>query len=167
MSLASQVSLLAGRIATEFNSIRTALAAKANTNDARFTDARTPAANTVPCDFVFVAISPGTVRSTTEDWTVGQYVGRAFTLTKVVYQFETADGSGNTSAEVTRNGSQVASSNVTVSAANQVDGTSTETARTANPSQSFAVGDRINLACTAVGTSPGKGLRAYLFGTWN
>lgn len=136
-------------------------------NDGRLTDTRTPSANTVPSDFVLVAVAPTTTRSTVEDWTVGQYVGRAFTLTKVVYQFETADASGNTSCEVQRNGSQVTSSNVTVSAANQADGTGTDTARTATPNQSFAVGDRINVVVTAVGTTPGKGLRAYLLGTWN
>lgn len=126
------------------------------------------AAGTIPCDFVFVAIGPLTQRSTTEDWTVGQYVGRAFTLTKVIYQFETADNGGNTTAEVQRNGTQVSGSDKTVSAANQVDGTSTDSARTATFSQSFSVGDRVNVIQTATGTAPaGRGLRAYLFGTYN
>lgn len=124
-------------------------------------------AKPIPCDFVFVVIGPQTIRSTTEDWTVGQYVGRAFTLTKAIYQFETADASGNTSVEVQRNGSPVTSSDKTISAANQVDGTGTDSARTATFSQSFSVGDRILPVCTGVGTTPGRGLRVYLFGTWN
>ncbi len=120
----------------------------------------------IPCDFVMVAQS-GTRVTGIGDLAVAQYVGRAFTLTKVIYQFDTADASGNTSVETRRNGSLVASSNLTVSAANQVDGTSTESARTATISQSFAVGDRITPWITAVGTTPGKGIRAYYFGTWN
>lgn len=138
-------------------------------NDSRLSDARTPSANTVPCDFVYVCTSPGTARAVgAGDWTVGMYVGRAFTLTKVVYQFETADASGTTSCEVRRNGSQVSSSNLTtLSVANQADGTSTDAARTATPNQSFAVGDRLLVQITAIGTTPGKGLKAYLLGTWN
>lgn len=137
-------------------------------NDSRLSDTRTPSANTVPADFVFVATGPSVTRATgSGDWTVGMYVGRAFTLTKALYQFETADVSGNTTVEVRRNGSQVTSSNVTVSAANQADGTSTDAARTATVSQSFSVGDRIGVQITAVGTTPGKGLKVYLFGTWN
>ncbi|WP_280473508.1 hypothetical protein [Nocardia asiatica] len=138
-------------------------------NDARLSDTRTPSPNTVPCDFVFVATSPNTTRATgSGDWTVGMYVGRAFTLTKAVYQFETADASGNTTVEVRRNGSQVTNSNLTISAANQADGSGTDANRTASTiSQSFAVGDRIGVQITAVGTTPGKGLKVYLFGTWN
>lgn len=138
-------------------------------NDSRLSDTRTPSANTVPCDFVYVCTSPGTARATgTGDWTVGMYVGRAFTLTSVTYQFETADASGTTSCEVRRNGSQVSSSNLTtLSVANQADGTSTDAARTATPNQSFAVGDRLLVQITAIGTTPGKGLKVYLKGTWN
>jgi hypothetical protein len=137
-------------------------------DDSRLSDTRTPSANTVPCDFMFVAVSPSTTRATgSGDWTVGMYVGRAFTLTKCVYQFETADASGSTSAEIRRNGSTVTSSGVTVTAANQADGTGTDAARTSTPNQSFAVGDRILPQITAVGTTPGKGLKVYLFGTWN
>lgn len=120
----------------------------------------------IPCDFVMIA-QTGTRVTGIGDLAVAQYVGRAFTLTKVIYQFDTADASGNTSVETRRNGSQVTSSNLTVSAANQADGTSTDAARTATISQSFAVGDRITPWITAVGTTPGKGVRAYYFGTWN
>lgn len=127
-----------------------------------------PGTTVIPCDFVYVLCGDDVTRAAgTGDFTVGMYVGRAFTLTKVIYQFDTADASGNTSVEVRRNGSQVTSSNVTVSAANQADGTGTDSARTATPNQSFAVGDRLLVQITAVGTTPGKGCRAYLLGTWN
>lgn len=118
-------------------------------------------------DFILVQVGNVARAVGSGDFAVGHYVGRAFTVTKVVYQFDTADASGNTTVELRRNGSQVASSNVTVSAANQADGTGTDSARTATISQSFSVGDRINLQITAVGTTPGKGLRAWIVGTWN
>lgn len=121
----------------------------------------------IPADFMIVQTGNIARATGTGDFTVGHYVGRAFTATKVIYQFDTADASGNTSVELRRNGSQVTSSNLTVSAANQADGTGTDSARTATISQSFAVGDRINLQITAVGTTPGKGLRAWILGTWN
>ena len=137
-------------------------------NDARLSDTRTPSANTVPADFLFVLTSPATTRAVgTGDWTTGMYVGRAFTLTKCVWQFETADASGSTTVEVRRNGTAVTSSSITVTAVNQADGTGTDAARTATVSQSFAVGDRLLPAITAIGNTPGKGAKVYLFGTWN
>lgn len=121
----------------------------------------------IPADFMLVQVG-NTARATgTGDFAVGHYVGRAFTATKVVYQFDTADASGSTAVELRRNGSQVTSSNLTVTAANQADGTGTDSARAATISQSFSVGDRINLQITSVGTTPGKGLRAWVVGTWN
>ncbi len=135
-------------------------------DDARLTNTRTPSANTVPCDFVWVA-QTGTRVTGVGDLAAGMYVGRAFTVTKVVYQFDTADASGSTTVECRRNGSQIASSALTVSAANQADGTGTDAARSATFTQAFAVGDRFALAATSLGTTPGKGLRAYVFGTWD
>lgn len=121
----------------------------------------------IPADFMLVQVG-NTARATgSGDFAVGHYVGRAFTATKVVYQFDTADASGSTTVELRCNGSQVTSSSVAVSAANQADGTGTDAARTVTISQSFSVGDRINLQITAVGTTPGKGLRAWIVGTWN
>lgn len=120
----------------------------------------------LPCDFVWGAQSG--VRATgAGDLAVGLTVFRAFTITKALYTFDTADASGNTVVETRRNGSQVTSSNLTVSAANQVDGTSTDAARTATFTQAFAVGDRLVPYITTVGTTPGKGFRAYYFGTWD
>lgn len=137
-------------------------------NDSRLSDARSPLGGTVPCDFMFVCTSPGTARTAGGcDWIVGMYVGRAFTVTKAIWQFETADASGSTSVQLMRNGSLITSSNITVTAANQADGTGTDAARTATFTQSFSVGDRLLPAVTAVGTTPGKGAKIYLFGTWN
>jgi hypothetical protein len=121
----------------------------------------------VPADFMLVQVGNAARAVGSGDFTVGHYVGRAFTATKVIYQFDTADASGSTTVELRRNGTQVTSSSVAVSAANQADGTGTDTARTVTISQAFSVGDRINLQITAVGTTPGKGLRAWLVGTWN
>jgi hypothetical protein len=45
VSLADQISALATRVAQEFNSVRTALAGKVDTSDARLTNARTPTAH--------------------------------------------------------------------------------------------------------------------------
>ncbi|MBF6399797.1 hypothetical protein IU438_28925 [Nocardia cyriacigeorgica] len=135
-------------------------------NDVRLSNARTPAANTVPCDFVWVSHS-GTRAVGVGDLAAGMVVARAFTVTKVIYQFDTADASGSTTVECRRNGSQVSGSSLAVTAANQADSAATDAARTATFTQAYAVGDRFALAATALGTTPGKGLRAYVFGTWN
>lgn len=101
----------------------------------------------------------------TGDFATGFYVGRAFTATKIVYQFDTVDGvSTSTSIQLNRNGSLVSSSNITVSAANQADGTGTDAARSATINQAYSIGDRIGLSITAVPGTPGKGLRAYIQG---
>lgn len=124
--------------------------------------------NVVPSDFILVQFGGNTTRSTgTGDFTVAFYVGRAFTATSVVYQFDTADASGSTTVLLQRNGSTVSGSSTSITAANQADGTGTDSARTAAVSQSFSVGDRINLSISSVGTTPGKGLRAWVLGTWN
>jgi hypothetical protein len=121
----------------------------------------------VPADFLLVQVGNAARAVGSGDFAVGHYVGRAFTATKVVYQFDTADASGSTTVELRRNGTQVTSSSVAVTAANQADGTGTDAARTVTISQSFSAGDRINLQITAVGTTPGNGLRAWVVGTWN
>lgn len=116
-------------------------------------------------DIIIVA-QTGTRVTGIGDVLVGFYVTRAFVLQSVTYQFGTADASGSTSVELGRNGSQVASSNLTVSAANQADGTGTDAARTASPTQAFSVGDRLTVNVTAVGTTPGKQLIAVLRGRY-
>ncbi len=125
-------------------------------------------AGLVPCDLILVQFGGNTPRTVGYgDFTVGHYVGRAFTATAVTYQFDTADASGSTTVNLYRNGSLVTGSNLSVSVANQVDGTGTDAARTASINQSFAVGDRMALYISALGTTPGVGLRAWLKGTWN
>lgn len=118
-------------------------------------------------DFILVQVGNAARAVGSGDFAVAHRVGRAFTATSITYQFDTADASGSTAVELRRNGSQVASSNLTVTAANQADGTGTDAARSATINQSFSIGDRINLQITSVGTTPGKGLRAWLVGTWN
>lgn len=120
-----------------------------------------------PADFILVQVGNVARAVGSGDFAVGHRVGRAFTATSVIYQFDTADASGSTTVELRRNGTQVTSSSVAVTAANQADGTGTDAARTVTISQAFAAGDRINLQITAVGTTPGTGLRAWIVGTWN
>lgn len=135
--------------------VDTGLAAKANS------------AGGIPSDFVLVQVGNGARAVGSGDFTTAFYVGRAFTATQVVYQFDTADASGSTTVELRRNGSTVSGSSLSVSAANQADGTGTDTARTVTVNQSFAAGERVNLQITAIGTTPGSGLRAWIKGTWN
>jgi len=120
-----------------------------------------------PSDTLIVQVGNTTRSVGYGDFATGFYVGRAFTATKVVYQFDTADGSGSTAVQLRRNGTLVTSSNLTVSAANQADGTSTDAARSATISQSFAIGDRMALYISSIGSTPGKGLRAWIVGTYN
>lgn len=147
-------------------------------NDSRLSDQRVPSAgsvddtkiatNTLPCDQVLIACADQTTRAIgSGDLATGFLVARPFTLTHVIYQFSTADGSGNTVVELRLNGTQVPSSDATVSATNQADSSATDTARTVTINQSFAVGDRVLPYITAVPGSPGKGFRAYLSGTWD
>lgn len=121
----------------------------------------------IPSDFMPVQFGPNTLRAAgTGDFPTGFYVGRAFTATSITYQFDVADGSGSTVVNLFHNGSSVAAAALTVSAANQADSTGTDAARTATFSQAYAVGDRIALNVVSVGGTPGKGLRAWILGTW-
>ncbi|MGW0245039.1 hypothetical protein ACWDYH_00175 [Nocardia goodfellowii] len=136
-------------------------------NDPRLADSRTPSAGTVPCDFVWVSHSGNRAAGTGD---IGaMYVGRAFIADSVTYQFDTADASGTSTVEIRRNGTQVVGSQLAVTAANQVDGTATDPARSAaltDSSRSYAIGDRFALALVTPGTTPGKGLRVYVKGRW-
>ncbi|QIS06746.1 hypothetical protein F5X71_34540 [Nocardia brasiliensis] len=144
----------------------TAAATACAGDDPRLSNTRAPTGGTVACDFVWVA-QTGTRTTGVGDLAAGMYVGRPFTLTKAIYQFDSADGGGSSTVELRRNGAQVPNSNLSVTATSQVDNTTTDAARTAAINISYAVGDRLALALTAPGTTPGKGLRAYLFGTWD
>jgi hypothetical protein len=126
------------------------------------------AAPAIPSDFIVVQFGPATVRAAgTGDFPTGFYVGRAFTATSITYQFDVADGSGSTVVNLLHNGTSVSAAAATVSAANQADGSGTDSARTATFSQSYAIGDRIALSIVSVGGTPGNGLRAWVTGTWN
>jgi hypothetical protein len=147
-------------------------------NDSRLSNQRVPtdgsvddtkiAPNTLPCDVRLTPFTDSVVRAIgSGDYAAGFVVTRDFTATHVLYQFATADGSGSSTVELRLNGTQVSSSDVTVSAADQTDSALTDAARSATISQAFAVGDRILPYVTAVPGSPGNGLRVYLFGTWD
>lgn len=119
-----------------------------------------------PADLTFV-VQTGTRVTGAGDVLVGFYVPRAFIAESITYQFGTADASGSTGVELRRNGTQVTSSNLTISAANQADGTGTDAARTAAISQAFSVGDRLLVQCTSLGTTPGKQLVAVIKGRYS
>ena len=121
---------------------------------------------TTACDFVWISRT-GVRAVGTGDLAAGMVVARPFTISKVIYQFDTADASGSTTVQIRRNGSNVTASQLAVTAANQADGSGTDTARTATFTQAYSVGDRFALGCTAVGTTPGRGLRVYVFGEWD
>lgn len=74
----------------------------------------------------------------------------AMTITSVAYRIGTTDASGTTTVELRKNGSTVSGTSGTASAS--------PTAVTG--SWSFAVGDRLTVHITAVGTAPGKRLTA-------
>lgn len=122
----------------------------------------------VPSDFMLVQFGQNTPRNVGYgDFTQGFYVGRAFTATSITYQFDVVDTSGSSTVNLYRNGAAIAATTMTITAANQADGTGTDAARTASFSQSFSVGDRIALYVSAAATTPGSGLRAWIVGTWN
>ncbi|MGV9662567.1 hypothetical protein [Nocardia niigatensis] len=138
-------------------------------NDPRFTDARTPLAGTLPCDFVWVSHS-GIRAVGIGDLASPMYVGRGFIVDGLTYQFDSGDQSGSTGVEIRKNGVQVVGSNLSVSAANQVDGVATDAARSVtltDTSRVYVPGDRFSLQCTSVGTTPGKGLRVWVKGRWS
>ena len=118
-------------------------------------------------DFVLVQLGNMARKVGYGDFATGWYMGRAFTVSGLIYQFDTPDDSGSTTVELHRNGVLVAGSQLVVSAENQVDGMETDEFRTAEFSQTFTVGDRAALYIASLGNGPGKGLRAWVFGLWN
>lgn len=129
-------------------------------------DAALPA-TAAPADFVWISHT-GTRKVGTGD--IGpQRIGRTLRVDQLVYQFDTADASGSTTVELLNNGTPVPGSQLTVTAANQADGTATDAARTVtltDAARDFGPGSRFALRATAVGTTPGKGLRAWVKATW-
>ncbi|MFH5211437.1 hypothetical protein ACHIPZ_25015 [Antrihabitans sp. NCIMB 15449] len=126
-------------------------------NDARLTDTRTPTVGTSPFDVSFVA-QTGTRATGLGDVAAGIKFRRAVTFSSAHFHCETADASGNLSAEVCKNGSATGMPAVTIAAASQVAGAA------ASGTYSFAAGDVMTVNVTAVGTTPGKGLVVDLLG---
>lgn len=130
-------------------------------------DAAAPA-NALVADFVWVAQS-GTRKTGIGDLAAPQYIGRALIIQEITYQFDTADASGSTTVAIQKNGVNVVGSSQAITAANQVDGTATDAARTftlTDSSRQFAKGDRFALNVSAIGTTPGKGVRVWIRGVW-
>lgn len=90
---------------------------------------------------------------------IGVKLQHAVVFTSITYRGQSADASGSSTFEIRRNGTSLASSSLTVAAANQVTG------GTVTGSWAFAEGDILTVAITAVGTTPGVGLVADLKGT--
>lgn len=123
----------------------------------------------------FPLISHGGTRATgVGDMPAGLPFFENFTITQIIYFFGAADASGSSTVKLQRNraGSTVdiVGSTQTITAANQADGTATDTARTfaiADATGIIQSGDRILLNITAVGTTPGKLMGVWLRGYYN
>ncbi|TQK29365.1 hypothetical protein [Arthrobacter sp. SLBN-53] len=135
-------------------------------NDARLSNARPPTAHShnviVPIEYeVHATYSTRAVGY--GDNTLGFLVPSAFTLASVVFRGETADASGSTTVEIRKNGTQLATTVKTITAANQW-GYDTDIIVT-GLSESLVAGDILRPYISAVGTTPGKGLSVTLIGT--
>lgn len=93
---------------------------------------------------------------------LGYRVLQPFTLTGIVYYGETADASGSTVVEVRKNGTQIAGSPKTITAANQW--TYDTDVTVSNLNIAVAAGDVLRPYITSVGGTPGKGFGATLLG---
>ena len=110
-------------------------------------------------DVSIVSFGSNTTRATgTGDFPFGVKLQRAVTFSSVTFRVATADASGNLVVELQKNGSTVAGSSTTIAAASQVAG------GTSTGSWSFAAGDVLGVAVTAIGATPGKGLIADVRG---
>ncbi|WP_280438937.1 hypothetical protein [Nocardia cyriacigeorgica] len=122
-------------------------------DDARLSDARPPAAGTVPYDLSIVVCGKDTVRAAgAGDFPFGIKLQRAITVESLTVRANTADASGNLVVELRKNGAAVAGTSTSVAAANQVTGGTT------TGTWAFAAGDILLPYITGVGTTPGKGL---------
>lgn len=162
------------RVQTKVNSMYGAVA---NTitqgNDARLSDQRVPTDGSVTVAKLAtdvqaaIAASPYDVNYTQclgqravgyGQNTLGVKFQHAVILTQVLYRCITADASGSSTFELRKNGTTLTGSSVTIAAAGQVTGAS------ATGTWSFAEGDILTVAITAVGTTPGNGLVADIKG---
>lgn len=153
-------------------SVGTASGTVAAGDDARFTNTRTPSANSVtkamltanliPYDYSFLAVGPVNTRAVgASDNSLGVRVPRAITLQAVFFRCATADASGNLVVELRKNGAQIAGTSVTIASGSQVAGSGVT-----GLSVALVAGDILTVQITAVGTTPGKGLVADITGAW-
>lgn len=128
----------------------------------------------VPASFPFIA-QGGTRASGAGDLTNGIPFFDPFIVDQVIYFFGTKDASGSTTVKMQRNRAgttvDIANSSLTISDANQVDGTATDAARTATISDPtgtglLQAGDRLIPNLVTPGTTPGKLLGVYVKGRW-
>ncbi|GEM_PF-6020868 len=121
----------------------------------------------IPFEMIIVH-SSGTRKMGDGDLLVGEPLPRACTIDSVLYQFGTKDASGSTGVALLKNSILITGTNLTVTAANQVDGTATDGARTATATANnvFAQNDRLAVTITSLGSTPGKVLKAVIRGRY-
>lgn len=121
----------------------------------------------IPFEMIIVH-SSGTRKMGDGDLLVGEPLPRACTIDSVLYQFGTKDASGSTAVALLKNSILITGTNLTVTAANQVDGTATDGTRTATATANnvFAQNDRLAVTITSLGITPGKVLKAVIRGRY-
>jgi hypothetical protein len=134
-------------------------------NDARLSDTRTPAANTVPCDFT-VLVQSGTRATGYGDMPEGIRFDRACTITQVIFHAGTADASGTNTVAIYK-GSGGATGSAVTSGSGTLTATTAGATVTVTGSFAFAAGDYFQVNVTALATTPGARLYAHVKGTWN
>lgn len=128
----------------------------------------------VPASFIFI-VNSATRAAGTGDLINGVPFFDGFVIDSATWFFGTADASGSTVVKLQRNRAgttvDVAGSDKTISAANQVDGTATDTARTTAIADATGIiqsGDRLIPTCVSTGgTTPGQMLGVYIKGHWS
>lgn len=129
------------------------------TDDSRLSNTRAPSVGTSPYDISLPGAADFTTRAVGyNDCEIGVKLQRNVTFSAVEFRGLTADASGNTVAEIRKNGTVVSGTSTTVPAANQVAGVRT------TGTWAFAKGDILTIYITGVGTTPGRGFVADLEG---
>jgi hypothetical protein len=155
-ALAARTAIAAG---TSSLVLGTTAGTAAEGNDARLSDARTPAAGTQFYDLCIEVFGKSSARATgTGDFPFGVKLQRAVTFSSVTYRGNTIGGSGNLVVELRKNGSAVSGTAATIAAANVVTG------GTVTGSWAFAAGDILTVQITTADTTPGNGLVADIKG---
>ncbi|MGM7646565.1 hypothetical protein ACSVDM_16820 [Nocardia sp. JW2] len=134
-----------------------AVIAAVGTADPRLSNARPPTAAGQAYDIAFKSHTG--VRAAGAGTTVpeGVRIERPITVSKITYRGETA-GTGNLVVELRKNGTAVAGTSATITAANHALDT------TVSGAWNFAVGDRLTVFVTTVDSPAGRGLQASLQG---